>query len=119
MHACLIAFHSTSESAAYYLILACGYMKHQFYGAGIVLILCICVNIFLFYAVVKSSMVEAVKTMLSNIRDALHEEFKLSNWVTGEDQTVVVKKLAYMRNFVGSPGQRLENDYLEKLYSKG
>ncbi|XP_075746271.1 neprilysin-1-like isoform X3 [Rhipicephalus microplus] len=67
--------------------------------------------------VVKSSMVEAVKTMLSNIRDALHEEFKLSNWVTGEDQTVVVKKLAYMRNFVGSPGQRLENDYLEKLYN--
>ncbi|KAL1441927.1 hypothetical protein MTO96_031083 [Rhipicephalus appendiculatus] len=67
--------------------------------------------------VVKPSMVEAVKTMLSNIRDALHEEFKLSSWVTGEDRTVVVRKLAYMRNFVGSPGQRLEHDYLEKLYN--
>ncbi|KAL1441921.1 hypothetical protein MTO96_031077 [Rhipicephalus appendiculatus] len=69
-----------------------------------------------FQTVVIPSMVEAVKTMLSNIRDALREEFESSSWVTGDDRKLVIRKLAYMSTYVGSAGGRLEHDYLERLY---
>ncbi|KAL1441926.1 hypothetical protein MTO96_031082 [Rhipicephalus appendiculatus] len=69
-----------------------------------------------FQAVVKPSMVEAVRTMLSNIREAFREEFESSSWVTGDDRSVVIRKLAYMTTHVGSAGGRLDHDYLERLY---
>ncbi|KAL1441919.1 hypothetical protein MTO96_031075 [Rhipicephalus appendiculatus] len=69
-----------------------------------------------FQTVVIPSMVEAVKTMLSNIRDAFREKLESSSWVTGDDRNVVVQKLANMETHVGSAGGRLKRDYLERLY---
>ncbi|KAH7957366.1 hypothetical protein HPB52_018145 [Rhipicephalus sanguineus] len=50
--------------------------------------------------------------------DAFREEFESSSWVTGDDRRVVVQKLANMRTYVGSPGGRLEDDFVEKFYSE-
>ncbi|KAL1485050.1 hypothetical protein MTO96_032208 [Rhipicephalus appendiculatus] len=59
-----------------------------------------------FQTVVKPSMVEAVKTMLSNIRKAFRGKFESSSWVTGYDRMVVVQKLANMKTYNHTPTYR-------------
>ncbi|XP_037515388.2 neprilysin-1 [Rhipicephalus sanguineus] len=54
--------------------------------------------------------------MLSNIRNAFRQEFQSSSWVTDEDRRIAIGKLANIRAYVGSPGQRLAPDSVERLY---
>ncbi|XP_075744382.1 neprilysin-1-like [Rhipicephalus microplus] len=54
--------------------------------------------------------------MVSNIQKAFREKFEASSWVTGDDRLVVVQKLANMKTYVGSAGERFKGDYVEKLY---
>ncbi|KAH8040464.1 hypothetical protein HPB51_010701 [Rhipicephalus microplus] len=62
------------------------------------------------------SAVEEVKKMLSIIRNAFSREFETSSWVVGEDRRIAISKLANLRAFVGSPGQRIAPYFVERLY---
>ncbi|KAL1467502.1 hypothetical protein MTO96_026022 [Rhipicephalus appendiculatus] len=69
-----------------------------------------------YQTVVPPDKLEAVKTMLLNIRTAYADTFKNSSWVQGEDRIIAVQKLSKMRSYVGSPGQYLDPAYVEELY---
>lgn len=64
---------------------------------------------------VVPSVLQAVKTMVSGIRNGFREILE-SSWVTGNDRSVVLRKLENMKTYVGSPGRRLDPDFVEGLY---
>ncbi|KAL1444547.1 hypothetical protein MTO96_029769 [Rhipicephalus appendiculatus] len=69
-----------------------------------------------YQTVVPPDTLEAVKTMLLNIRTAYADTFKNSSWVQGEDRIIAVQKLSKMRSYVGSLGRYLDPAYVEELY---
>ncbi|KAH6933918.1 hypothetical protein HPB50_018840 [Hyalomma asiaticum] len=54
--------------------------------------------------------------MVSNIRNAYRLAFEKSSWVVGQDRNISLRKLAGLTTHVGSPGRRLDADYVEQLY---
>ncbi|KAH7957571.1 hypothetical protein HPB52_020283 [Rhipicephalus sanguineus] len=64
---------------------------------------------------VVPSVLQAVKTMVSGIRNGFREILE-SSWVTGNDRSVVLRKLENMKTYVGSPGRRLDPNFVEGLY---
>nr|XP_054929747.1 neprilysin-1-like [Dermacentor andersoni] len=55
-------------------------------------------------------------SMVDNIRRAYRTAFETSSWVTGDVRKVAIQKLANMKYYVGSPGQRLDPAVIEKYY---
>ncbi|KAH6933919.1 hypothetical protein HPB50_018841 [Hyalomma asiaticum] len=69
-----------------------------------------------FQTVVSPPVVQAVKTMVLNIRNAYRHAFETSSWVAGQDRNISLRKLAGLTTHVGSPGQHLDAAYVEQLY---
>ncbi|XP_075539434.1 neprilysin-1-like [Dermacentor variabilis] len=65
---------------------------------------------------VKPFMLDQVKAMLGNIRNGFRDAFKFSTWVKEEVRETALRKLAKMKAYVGSPGQRLDAAFVEELY---
>ncbi|KAL3225561.1 hypothetical protein MRX96_049189 [Rhipicephalus microplus] len=71
-----------------------------------------------FQSVVPLRMITQTKRMTSRIRTAFEEALQSSSWLTPEIRALAINKLIDITVHIGSPGQRLDPDYVEELYSQ-
>ncbi|KAL1421516.1 hypothetical protein MTO96_023078 [Rhipicephalus appendiculatus] len=69
-----------------------------------------------FQSVVPPRMVYQTKRMVSQIRNAFDEALRSSSWLTPKLRALASGKLINITVYVGSPGRRLDPDYIEELY---
>ncbi|KAL1487219.1 hypothetical protein MTO96_008164 [Rhipicephalus appendiculatus] len=65
---------------------------------------------------VTPAILKAVKAMVFDIRSTFRAILD-SSFATGNDRSILLKKLDNMKTYVGSPGRRLEPYFVEDLYS--
>ncbi|KAL3250193.1 hypothetical protein MRX96_055599 [Rhipicephalus microplus] len=61
-------------------------------------------------------MIRRVRNMVDEIRNAYVRGLHDSPWLSTTFRQAAVKKMTDMLSYVGSPGQRLDHDYVEALY---
>ncbi|KAL3206496.1 hypothetical protein MRX96_052814 [Rhipicephalus microplus] len=71
-----------------------------------------------FQSVVPLRMITQTKRMTSRIRTAFEEALQSSSWLTPEIRALAINKLIDITVHIGSPGQRLDPDYVEEMYSQ-
>ncbi|KAL1486932.1 hypothetical protein MTO96_031157 [Rhipicephalus appendiculatus] len=69
-----------------------------------------------FQSVVPRRMVYQTKYMVSRIRNAFDEALQSSSWLTPKLRALASGELINLTVYVGSPGRRLDADYIEELY---
>ncbi|XP_054929711.2 uncharacterized protein [Dermacentor andersoni] len=68
---------------------------------------------------VKPEMVSEAERMMKNIMAAFRAALVSSTWLDGKARAITIRKLDKMKYYVGSPGRRLEPDFVEELYGDG
>ncbi|XP_075744140.1 endothelin-converting enzyme 1-like [Rhipicephalus microplus] len=69
-----------------------------------------------FQSVVPPRMLYQTKRMTSRIRSSFEEALQSSSWLTPEIRATSINKLINITVYTGSPGRRLDPDYVEELY---
>ncbi|KAL1475259.1 hypothetical protein MTO96_037423, partial [Rhipicephalus appendiculatus] len=69
-----------------------------------------------FQSVVPPRMIYQTKRMASRIRTAFEEAFQSSSWLTTEIRALAINRLINITVHIGSPGRRLDPDYVEEVY---
>ncbi|KAL1445760.1 hypothetical protein MTO96_044841 [Rhipicephalus appendiculatus] len=62
-------------------------------------------------------MVQEAKDMVQEIRNSYQKALISSTWLSDDFRQAALKKMVNMVSYVGSPGRRLEPDYVEALYN--
>ncbi|KAH7957177.1 hypothetical protein HPB52_015878 [Rhipicephalus sanguineus] len=71
-----------------------------------------------FQSVVPPRMIYQTKRMTSRIRSAFEEALQSSSWLTPEIRALASERLINITVYVGSPGRRLDPDFIEEVYSQ-
>ncbi|KAL1482143.1 hypothetical protein MTO96_034009 [Rhipicephalus appendiculatus] len=66
---------------------------------------------------VPKGMVQEAKDMVQEIRNSYQKALISSTWLSDDFRQAALKKMVNMVSYVGSPGRRLEPDYVEALYN--
>ncbi|KAH7959369.1 hypothetical protein HPB49_010621 [Dermacentor silvarum] len=70
------------------------------------------------HSLVKPGMVREADRMVTKIRKVFRSALKSSSWITGEVRKVALRKLANLKQHVGSPGKRHDPAFVEKYYGR-
>ncbi|KAL1421102.1 hypothetical protein MTO96_023455 [Rhipicephalus appendiculatus] len=65
---------------------------------------------------VPERMVQEAKNMVQELRNSFLKALRSSTWLSHDFRQAAVKKMMNMVSYVGSPGGRLEPEYVEALY---
>ncbi|KAL3184314.1 hypothetical protein MRX96_032115 [Rhipicephalus microplus] len=65
---------------------------------------------------VQVHMIEKAKRMVSEIRSTFLKTLQYSSWLSINFRVAAIRKLGSMKSYVGSPGRRLDPEFVEAIY---
>ncbi|XP_077496141.1 neprilysin-1-like [Amblyomma americanum] len=67
---------------------------------------------------VSQNAVRQAAAMFETIRDAFGAQLRASSWLRGPVRDIALRKLARMKAHIGSPGKRLDEEYVDQYYAE-